>query len=61
MWQKTEGRKLQLEVEKKARKNEGLKELDKALQDLHTSRQQYHGGSFVGNHIHKMLQVWECQ
>ena len=51
--------------EKKAKKAEGAicKELDNALQELHIHRQQYHGGSFIGNHIHKMLQVklWNLQ
>ncbi len=44
---------------KKAKKEEGecCKRLDRVLQELHIHRQQYHGGSFVGNHIHKMLQV----
>jgi len=46
-------------VTKKANKAEGAicKELDNVLQELRIHRQQYHGGSFIGNHIHKMLQV----
>ena len=31
--------------------------LEENLQELHIERQAYHGGSFVGNHIHKMLEV----
>ncbi len=32
--------------------------LDKSLQQLHVQRQAYHeGGTFVGNHVHKLLQV----
>ena len=55
----TEANKIQGEMRKKAKKAEGAicKELDNALQELHIHRQQYHGGSFIGNHIHKMLQV----
>uniref|UniRef100_A0A7M5XJ63 Uncharacterized protein n=1 Tax=Clytia hemisphaerica TaxID=252671 RepID=A0A7M5XJ63_9CNID len=30
-------------------------ELDKLLQKLHICRQAYHGKSFIGNHVHKML------
>ena len=28
-----------------------------ALQSLNVQRQQYHGGAFIGNHVHKSLQV----
>ncbi len=31
--------------------------LDKSLQQLHVQRQAYQGGTFVGNHVHKLLQV----
>ena len=34
-----------------------FKSLDLALATLHVERQTYHGGTFVGNHVHKMLQV----
>ena len=34
-----------------------VKGLDKALQSFKVQRQQYFGGVFVGNHIHKTLQV----
>ena len=33
------------------------RQLETELQGLHIQRQAYHSGSFVGNHIHKMLQV----
>ena len=31
--------------------------LDKSLQMLRIKRQAYQGGTFVGNHVHKLLQV----
>ncbi len=31
--------------------------LDKSLQYLNVKRQAYHGGTFVGNHVHKLLKV----
>lgn len=31
--------------------------LDPALAQLHVERQAYHGGTFVGNHVHKLLKV----
>ena len=34
-----------------------VKGLDEALQSFKVQRQQYFGGVFVGNHIHKTLQV----
>ena len=34
-----------------------VKELDNTLQMLGVSRQQYFGGVFVGNHVHKSLQA----
>ena len=41
--------------------NEGpfVKELDMALQSIGVHRQQYFGGTFVGNHVHKTLKVTE--
>ena len=35
------------------------KQLEGNLQQLHIYRQAWHGGSFVGNHIHKMLEVYQ--
>ena len=34
-----------------------VKALDIALQSFGVRRQNYHGGAFVGNHIHKTLEV----
>ena len=34
-----------------------VKGLDNALQSFQVHRQQYVGGTFVGNHIHKTLKV----
>jgi hypothetical protein len=34
-----------------------VKELDSTLQMLGVTRQQYFGGVFVGNHVHKSLQA----
>ena len=31
--------------------------LAKALRDLNVERQAYHGKTFVGNHVHKLLKV----
>ena len=31
--------------------------LESMLQSLRVQRQAYHGKSFVGNHVHKLLQV----
>ena len=33
------------------------KALDSALQEFKVARQAYYGGTFVGNHVHKCLQV----
>ncbi len=35
--------------------------LDPALAQLHVERQAYHGGTFVGNHVHKLLKVQTAQ
>ena len=34
-----------------------VKGLDNTLQSFRVHRQQYFGGTFVGNHIHKALKV----
>lgn len=41
------------------KKSEGpcVKAMDDALKARNVERQVYHGKSFVGNHVHKMLQV----
>ena len=38
-----------------------VKALDKALADCHVQRQAYHGRSFIGNHVNKMLMVGRIQ
>ena len=34
-----------------------VKSLDDALASFNVERQAYHGGSFIGNHIHRALKV----
>ena len=34
-----------------------FKQLDVALQSFNVERQSYFGGAFIGNHVHKALQV----
>ena len=34
-----------------------VRSLDEALTSFHVEKQAYHGGSFVGNHIHRALKV----
>ena len=34
-----------------------VKSLEMALKSFHVERQAYHGGSFIGNHVHKALKV----
>lgn len=34
-----------------------MRSLDKALATFHVERQAYHGGSFIGNHVHRCLKV----
>ena len=36
-----------------------VKELDSALQSIGIHRQQYFGGAFIGNHVHKALKVFQ--
>uniref|UniRef100_A0A1X7USZ9 Uncharacterized protein n=1 Tax=Amphimedon queenslandica TaxID=400682 RepID=A0A1X7USZ9_AMPQE len=47
----------QRQVSKGFEKDEGLfvKSLDNALASFNVIRQAYHGGSFIGNHIHRAL------
>ena len=48
-----------LEQENKLHKNDGpcVKNLDDTLKLLNVERSAYHGRSFVGNHVHKLLKV----
>ena len=41
------------------RKRDGpfFKSLEVSLQKLHVQRQSFHGATFVGNHVHKLLKV----
>ena len=34
-----------------------VQELDKQLNMLNVQRQAFYGGTFIGNHVHKMLKV----
>ena len=34
-----------------------MKGMEAALQSLNVQRQQYNGSAFIGNHVHKSLQV----
>ena len=34
-----------------------FRSLSKALDKLNIKREAYHGGAFVGNHVHKLIQV----
>ena len=34
-----------------------VKRLDSALQEIGVQRQQYFGGAFIGNHVHKALKI----
>jgi len=49
----------QLGKSNKLDKNDGpcVKKLDETLNKLQVQRQAYHGRSFVGNHVNKMLKV----
>lgn len=46
-------------VKKKFNRKEGpfIKQLERTLQSMHVQRQAYQGGTFVGNHVHKVLKV----
>lgn len=47
-------------VGKNFERNEGpfVKALDRALSTFNVSRQAYYSGTFVGNHVHRCLQVY---
>ena len=34
-----------------------FRSLEDSLKELNVERQAYHGGTFIGNHVHKLLQV----
>lgn len=51
---------MNLKLEKAFAVSEGpfVKGVEAVLQSLNVQRQQYHGGAFIGNHVHKVLQVF---
>ncbi|KAL5510748.1 hypothetical protein EMCRGX_G006349 [Ephydatia muelleri] len=55
----TQVRKCRAAVKKGFNEKEGpfVKRLDSALQEIGVQRQQYFGGAFIGNHVHKALKV----
>ena len=57
--QSSERKKLQKAIVSKVKRLGGpcTDQLDHVLQSLHIARQAYRSGSFVGNHVHKMLKV----
>lgn len=61
---KTKDKKIQecntLEKEYILKKSEGpcTQQIEVILQQFKVQRQAYHGKSFIGNHVHKMLKVW---
>lgn len=50
---------LELTVKEKFDINDGpfYSSLETSLQELNVKRQAYQGGTFVGNHVHKLLNV----
>ena len=54
----------QLELTKKTGFDKGdgvfAKALDDALASFNVERQAYYSGSFIGNHVHRCLQVHTC-
>eukprot|EP00731_Ephydatia_muelleri_P032590 Em0024g134a len=55
----TQVRKYRAAVKKGFNEKEGpfVKRLDSALQEIGVQHQQYFGGAFIGNHVHKALKV----
>ncbi|KAL5517703.1 hypothetical protein EMCRGX_G003305 [Ephydatia muelleri] len=55
----TQVRKCRAAVKKGFNEKEGpfVKRLDSALQEIGVQRQQYFGGAFIGNHVHKALKL----
>ena len=52
-------KKLEEETLKGFHKRDGpyMQSLQSSLDELHVCRQAYHGATFVGNHVNKLLQV----
>ena len=61
--QRGQAKKLRDEMEKVLKTSMGdcCKLLEEHLQKLNIKRQAYHSSCFVGNHIHKMLEVCFCE
>ncbi|KAL5479228.1 hypothetical protein EMCRGX_G022724 [Ephydatia muelleri] len=59
----TQVRKCRAAVKKGFNEKEGpfVKRLDSALQEIGVQRQQYFGGAFIGNHVHKALKLPNIQ
>ena len=59
MWAKKISDVMNLKLEKGFAVSEGpfLKGVEAVFQSLNVQRQQYHRGAFIGNHVHKVLQV----
>ena len=57
--QRSDAKSIRKQVEQQLRKavTPCCKQLEKNLQQLHVYRQAWHGGTFVGNHVHKLLEV----
>jgi len=55
--------KLDTEIRKKFEPGDGpfFSTLEKSLQHLNVKRQAYQGGTFIGNHVHKLLKVSQCE
>ena len=60
--QSKEIRQLEKTLQKKFTPSDGpyFRSLDDSLKELNVERQAYQGGTFVGNHVHKLLQVNAC-
>ena len=57
--QSSEISQLEKTLQKKFTPDEGphIRSLEESLKELNVQRQAYHGGTFVGNHVHKLLKV----
>ena len=59
-FQEEQEKELEAALTKKFKKLDGpfFQVLEVALNTLHVQRQAYQGGTFVGNHVHKLLKVY---
>ena len=48
---------IRIQSKYKSRDGPFMKSLSQSLDTLHVQRQAYHGGTFVSNHVHKLLKV----